>query len=105
MGLRFKKSIKILPGVSINISKTGVSATIGPKGKSINVGTNGIFGNLGLGKGVSYRKKLGDVLPKNAGTAGFKRLLKIVMLVVIAAYLIWQYAGPFLGGLFGGAAK
>ena len=42
MGLRFRKSIKILPGVSINISKTGVSATIGPKGKSINVGTNGI---------------------------------------------------------------
>lgn len=103
MGLRFKKSIKILPGVSINISKTGVSATIGPKGKSINVGTNGIFGNLGLGKGLSYRKKLGDVMPKNAGTAGFKRVLKIVMLVVIAVYLIWQYAGPFLGGFLGGA--
>lgn len=103
MGLRFKKSIKILPGVSINISKTGVSATIGPKGKSINVGTNGIFGNLGLGKGLSYRKKLGDVMPKNAGTAGFKRVLKIVMLVVIAVYLIWQYVGPFLGGFLGGA--
>ena len=98
MGLRFKKSIKILPGVSINISKTGVSATIGPKGKSINVGTNGIFGNLGLGKGVSYRKKRGDVLPKNAGTAGFKRLLKIVMLVVIAAYLICKWTDLFVAG-------
>jgi len=98
MGLRFKKSIKILPGVSINISKTGVSATIGPKGKSINVGTNGVFGNLSLGKGVSYRRKLGDVMPKNAGTSGFKRVLKIVVLAAIAVYLIWQYAGPFISG-------
>ncbi|MBQ9422026.1 MAG: DUF4236 domain-containing protein, partial [Pyramidobacter sp.] len=35
MGLRFRKSIPIIPGlVTLNISKTGVSFTLGPKGKS-----------------------------------------------------------------------
>ena len=32
MGFRFSKRIKILPGVSINLSKSGVSASVGPRG-------------------------------------------------------------------------
>ena len=100
MGLRFRKSIPIIPGlVTLNISKTGVSFTLGPKGKSISVGTGGVYGNM------SYRKKLTDLLPKGEGTTKFKKYLRYVLMGIIALYVLYQYAGPFIGRLFGAAAK
>jgi len=43
MGLRLRKSIKILPGVKLNISKSGISTSIGVRGaigRSTADGTN-----------------------------------------------------------------
>jgi len=37
MAIRFRKSIKLLPGVRINLSKTGISTSIGPRGASLNL--------------------------------------------------------------------
>lgn len=37
MGLRLRKRIKIIPGVYFNLSKSGVSASIGPKGLTTNI--------------------------------------------------------------------
>lgn len=71
MGIRFRKSIKIAPGVRINLSKSGVSATLGPKGASIGVGRRGVFANLGIpGSGVFYRKKLGTPWGGRGGARG-----------------------------------
>lgn len=36
--MRFRKSIKICKGVRLNLSKSGVSATVGIKGASVNFG-------------------------------------------------------------------
>ncbi len=59
MGLRFRKNIRIAPGIRMNISPGGVSASVGPRGASLSVGRNGIHGNASLpGTGLSYRKKL-----------------------------------------------
>jgi len=59
MGFRFSKRIKILPGVSINLSKSGVSASVGPRGAKINIGKRGVRANVGLpGTGMSYSTKL-----------------------------------------------
>lgn len=38
MGLRFRRSVKILPGVRLNFSKSGVSTSIGGKGATLNFG-------------------------------------------------------------------
>ncbi|MCF8576947.1 DUF4236 domain-containing protein [Pseudomonas aeruginosa] len=32
MAIRFRKSIKVVPGVRLNISKSGVSTSVGGKG-------------------------------------------------------------------------
>lgn len=37
MALKFRRKIKIAPGISINLSKTGVSASVGPKGLTTNI--------------------------------------------------------------------
>lgn len=57
MGLRFQKRIKILPGVYINLSKSGASASLGGHGATVNVGTSGKrMVTFGLpGTGLSYR--------------------------------------------------
>lgn len=59
MGLRFRKYISIIPGVKVNISKSGFSTTIGPKGASVNVGKRGVFVNAGLpGTGIFMRERI-----------------------------------------------
>lgn len=59
MAWRFRKRIKIFPGIILNFSKSGISATFGVKGASINVGKNGIYVNTGLpGTGLFRRDKV-----------------------------------------------
>jgi len=59
MGFRFSKRITILPGVRLNLSKSGVSLSAGPKGASVTVGKRGVYGNVGIpGTGLSYRERL-----------------------------------------------
>lgn len=60
MGLNFRKKINILPGLSLNLSKSGVGLSVGPKGAKISIKPNGqIDGNVSLnGTGLSYRKTL-----------------------------------------------
>jgi hypothetical protein len=59
-GLRFQKRLSILPGVRVNLSKSGVSASVGPRGADINIGRHGVTANAGIpGTGLSYRRKIG----------------------------------------------
>lgn len=59
MALKFRKRVKILPGVTLNFSKSGISTTIGAKGFSVNTGKKGSYLNVGVpGTGFYDRKKL-----------------------------------------------
>lgn len=56
MAIRFRKSIKLAPGVRWNLSG---SWTLGVRGASINVGKQGAFLNAGIpGSGISARTRL-----------------------------------------------
>lgn len=66
MGLFFRKRIKILPGIHINLGKSGVSTSIGRRGASVNIGKRGTYFNTGLpGTGIYYRKKLMNTKANN----------------------------------------
>jgi hypothetical protein len=55
MGFRFYRRIKIFPGVRINLSRSGVSTSIGVKGARITVGHGKVRETVGLpGTGLSY---------------------------------------------------
>lgn len=59
MSFRFQRRIKILPGLRLNVSKTGFSWTIGTRGASVTARDGKLTGNVGiLGTGLSYRKRL-----------------------------------------------
>lgn len=81
MGFRFRKVISVLPGVKINLSKSGVSTSLGGHGATVNVGTSGKkLITLGIpGTGLSYQLPL---------TTSALVLLVALALVVGLAYLI-----------------
>lgn len=59
MGFRFRKRVRVLPGIYLNISRNGVSTTIGPRGASLNIGKQGVFLNTGIpGTGIYRRDRL-----------------------------------------------
>ncbi len=60
MGLRFSRRVTLFPGVRLNFSRRGVSASIGPRGASVTVGPRGSAVNVGIpGTGLSFRQQLG----------------------------------------------
>lgn len=59
MGIRFRKSFKLAPGIRMNFSTSGIGASFGPRGASVSVGKRGVYGNVGIsGTGLSMRGKL-----------------------------------------------
>ena len=70
MTLRFRKSIKLAPGIRWNISGSGSSWTFGPRGATVNVGKRGTFLNTGIpGTGLSSRSQLGNSQSRAAGSS------------------------------------
>lgn len=58
--MRFRRRVTLFPGVTINLSKSGFSTTIGPRGASVNFGRNGAFLNTSIpGTGLYDRKRIG----------------------------------------------
>lgn len=58
--MRFRKSVRIAPGVRLNFSRSGVSTTIGGRGMSVNAGRRGTFLNAGIpGTGLHTRSRIG----------------------------------------------
>lgn len=77
MAWNFRKRIKIVPGVHLNLSKSGISTSIGPKGAKVTFGKNGTYLNKGIpSTGLYSREKLsGGNKSSNSGCA-------IVLLVI-----------------------
>src|SRR6266851_1379815 len=60
MGWRFRHSFKVIPGVRLNLSKSGLSCSVGGAPFTVNVGQRGIYGTASLpGTGISFRQHLG----------------------------------------------
>lgn len=59
MAWNYRKRIKIAPGIHLNLSKGGVSTSVGPKGAKISIGKNGTYLNTSIpGTGFYSRTKL-----------------------------------------------
>lgn len=61
MGLRFRRSVKLAPGIRMNFSGSGVSWTLGPRGASVGIGKRGTYLNSGTpGTGLYVRERMGS---------------------------------------------
>ena len=67
MGFRFRKSIKILPGTRLNVSKSGVGISTGVKGARISTGPSGTRVTTSIpGTGIYNVQNIGDGKSKPA---------------------------------------
>ncbi len=116
MGLRFHRSVRVLPGMRLHRSQRGVSTTLGVPGLSMNVGRHGARPNVGLpGTGLAYRfEPLGSVpsavLPDCRGflaTLAARFMAAMVILGAVARLVVGglglcaRHAGPHLRRLAG----
>lgn len=61
MGFRFQKRIKILPGITLNLSKKGVSTSVGIRGARVTLGHGQTRTTVGLpGTGISHTQVTSD---------------------------------------------
>lgn len=75
MAWNFRRRKKIAPGVYINMSKKGISTTVGPKGASITFGPNGTYMNTSIpGTGMYNRRRIGGNKMKINETASIPYL-------------------------------
>src|SRR5262249_12224771 len=60
VGLRFYRRVKVLPGVSVNVSKSGPSVSFGGLGGHVTIGRNGVTRSVGIpGTGIYYTSRQG----------------------------------------------
>jgi hypothetical protein len=59
VAIRFRRSLKLAPGLRLNFSGSGVSFSAGPRGASVSFGSRGTFLNTGIpGTGLYSRSRL-----------------------------------------------
>lgn len=81
MPLRFRRRIRLVPGVSLNLNKRSVSASFGRRGAHITVGPKGRRTTFGLpGTGLFYTTYRASGTTRQLGIA-------IVILVLVAVII------------------
>jgi len=99
---RFRRSIKIAPGIRWNIGKKSTSFSIGPRGLKLTAGTRGLRTTVGIpGTGISYTSQLRHhhappaAQPVDAATPPApqdRRLGALSLTVMIGVIAVWTVA-------------
>ena len=105
MGFRFYRRLRIAPGLSVNLSKSGPSLSVGIRGAHVTVGRRGVTKTIGVpGTGLFYTSRTGyhsgyhsaaSTAPQTpeqqrVSDGRVERALIIAGLIVIAALLgVW----------------
>lgn len=90
MGWRFHRSFKVIPGLRLNVSKRGLSTSIGGAPFTLNVRPRGVTGTASLpGTGLSYRHQFSSgrrpmARRKNASVGVFIGATVIICVLGIA---------------------
>ncbi len=59
MAFRFRRSVRLIPGVRVNLGKRGISLSGGMRGANVTLGRGGLYANAGVpGTGMSVREKI-----------------------------------------------
>lgn len=71
MAFRFRRSMKLAPGVRVNLNKGGPGVRVGTKGAGVTVGTKGTQASAGIpGTGLSYSGKVSKAKAPGWGLIG-----------------------------------
>lgn len=100
MGFNFRKSLKIAPGIRLNVTKNGISSvSVGKNGARVNVGKKGTKTTVGLpGTGLSYSKfssyknnQTPPALRENRDFSVKKFGVQLLLLIIFLLFLAWIF--------------
>ncbi len=103
MGFGFQKCIRIFKGLTLNLSKSGTSWTVGGPGALVNARSDKVTGTMGAtGTGLHYRQTLmGGPQPSGCKPAGSEpyrgklwRGMLWMVLIALVLYLLSRQGGP-----------
>src|SRR5262249_30374412 len=107
MGFRFYRRLRIAPGLSVNLSRSGPSLSLGMRGAHLTVGRKGVTKTVGLpGTGMFFTSRSGfhsgyhsaasdsRQTPEQQTTSDrhVERTVAIAVLIVFAALFGWWLA-------------
>ena len=94
MGLKYRKSIKLAPGVKLNLTGKGISSvSLGKNGAKVNISKKGTRSTVGIpGSGLSYssyspRKK--TTSPQQGQSVQGNKTLGVINLIIIGICLMF----------------
>ena len=86
MTLRFRKRIKIIPGIWLNLSKRGVSTSIGRRGMTVNLKGDQVKTTVGIpGSGISYSET--SSAKRSPARSGLSIWVWVLLIVLFFAWL------------------
>jgi hypothetical protein len=98
VGLRFQRRVKILPGVRLNLSRSGIGVSVGGRGAHLGITARGQrYSSIGIpGTGVSWREYERRPAPRpcdlcQPGHAHIHGGFALVCLVGLLAWGVWQW--------------
>jgi len=60
MGFRFYRRVRLFPGMSLNLSRSGPSVSVGVRGAHVTLGRRGVTRTVGIpGTGVFWTSRIG----------------------------------------------
>lgn len=78
MGWGFRKSVNIIPGVKLNLSRSGPSISLGPKGMKYNISSRGTRVRYSIpGTGIYYTKNLSNTVNANRNIPSYQNSNKM----------------------------
>ena len=92
MGLRFRRRISIGPGLRLNVSKSGISTSVGTRGAWLTIGPRGTRETVGLpGSGLPFTEQQSAAAPPATSSAGYHALIWIVLLAIaVGGIALWR---------------
>ena len=98
MGFRFRRTIRVIPGIRLNLSRSGVSTSVGIRGAHVTVGHGKVRETVGApGTGIYYtttQQTHGDRAGEAQAPDGDQvmnkigRVVRIIVLGILAAFAL-----------------
>jgi hypothetical protein len=86
MGFRFSKRVNLIPGLRMNLSRSGPSLSIGHRGAWFTIGPRGNRVTVGgLGTGLYYTER---VPPATAPHGGHQAAFVVLVLLLVAVLFV-----------------
>lgn len=88
MGFRFRRSIRLAPGLRLNLSRSGISTSFGGRGLTLNFGEKGARATVGLpGTGLSYSTRSRARATRSSTAATSHRVRNGLLLLLVGSIL------------------